>query len=829
MSKLLRQVKTCVMDCRKEIISFTLLSLALVALYIIPGKEPLVKRSFGYLPLAALSIIWGQAFFTSRKYFSLAFLFSSVALFSVVRLRLILDLSVGGAPYARTIIFSSALIAVILLVCNLPKNKLVRALLSLGGAAMLFIAPAVIWGYYSTARAYLSRDAVLALMQTNIQESLSYLSDFGTAKTSLITVIFLVFLALFAFCAAKFGGLKPLSKKTGALAVLFIALNGYAVYKYLDATYLTQHLAQAKTVLEEYDNFQRMKAERRININDDDLLFDDEAGVYIVVIGESHTKDHMSAYGYDKDTTPWLTKMRGDGHAVIMERAYSCHTHTVPVLSYALTEKNQYDSRTLADCAAFTDMAKGAGYRTIWLSNQARRGVYENPISVIADATDEQSFVGQQIYLKGDRFGVTPDANTRDCLDENILAALDSITLAPKTLIVVHLMDCHGSYRDRYDQEFARYSSDRTINAYDNAVRYNDWLMEKLYEKVSAYSNFKGLMFFADHGEDPDRRRGHDCINFTPPMAKIPCYFLLSDEYANVHPDRVANLNRAKDEIFTNDLVYNAVLGMMGVKSRSGYEPQNDITGGAYDASPERFTTVYGEIKITDVENTGATKKLWAHRCDSVEKLEEQLSTFAGVELDITYAPSQRTFDTSHDPQPGVEHPLEDFFAVLAGRDTKIWLDYKNLTAENAVPSRMELNRLLAKYGIEKSRAIVESGNYRELKAFREDGFYTSYYCPVTYDKKERERFFKSESERRAFKEAVLTAANSGFVDAVSFPVEYYDTVKESGVAIDLLTWDVGAKYKNYVYDKGDRERQKRLNDEQLKVILITSPSAFNR
>lgn len=82
-----------------------------------------------------------------------------------------------------------------------------------------------------------------------------------------------------------------------------------------------------------------MKAERRVNINDDDLLFDDEAGVYVVVIGESHTKDHMSAYGYDKDTAPWLTKMRDNGRAVIMERAYSCHTHTTPVLSYALTEK----------------------------------------------------------------------------------------------------------------------------------------------------------------------------------------------------------------------------------------------------------------------------------------------------------------------------------------------------------------------------------------------------------------------------------------------------------------------------------------------------------
>lgn len=124
---------------------------------------------------------------------------------------------------------------------------------------------------------------------------------------------------------------------------------------------------------------------------------------------------------------------------------------------------------------------------------------------------------------------------------------------------------------------------------------------------------------------------------------------------------------------------------------------------------------------------------------------------------------------------------------------------------------------------------ILESDVWRELKAFRDDGFYTSYYCPVTYDKKARERFFKSETERRTFKEAVLRAASSGFVDAVSFPVEYYDIVKESGVTVDLLTWDLGAQYNNYVLDKDDRQRQKRLQDEQLKVILITSPSAFNR
>lgn len=610
MSKLLQQVKTCVVGRRKEIISFTVLSLALIALYVFYSNDPPVNRFFGLLPLTALLIIWGQAFFTSRKYFSLAFLFCFIALFSVVKLRFILNILVGGAPYGRTINFSSALILLILLACNLPKNKLARGLLSFGSAALLFIFPVVIWGYYLTSGAYLSRDAVLAIMQTNNQEALSYLSHFGTAKTWLIAAMYFAFVALFAFCAAKFGGLKPLSKKTIVSAAVFLTLNGAVIYKYAATSYLTQNLAQAKEVLAEYDKFKQMKAQRRINIDADDLLFDDEAGVYVVVIGESQTKDHMSAYGYDKDTTPWLTKMRSNERAVIMERAYSCDISTLGSLSYALTEKNQYDQRTLADCAAFTDMAKGAGYRTIWLSNQPRMSIFDSPTSVIADDTDEQHFVGKQIQLKADHFGVNPDAEFRKGLDEDILAALDGITLAPKTLIVIHLSGCHIAYRDRYDQEFAHYSDDKTINAYDNAVRYNDWFMEKFYDKVAALPHFKGMVFFSDHGEDPDRNLGHDYSKFTPSMCKIPCYFILSEEYEKTYPERAANLRRAQDKIFTNDLVYNAVLGMMGVKSRSGYEPQNDITSGAYDANPERFMTVYGKIKIIDLKNIGTPKNL---------------------------------------------------------------------------------------------------------------------------------------------------------------------------------------------------------------------------
>ena len=122
--------------------------------------------------------------------------------------------------------------------------------------------------------------------------------------------------------------------------------------------------------------------------------------------------------------------------------------------------------------------------------------------------------------------------------------------------------------------------------------------------------------------------------------------------------------------------------------------------------------------------------KLWAHRCDSVEKMQENMSKFEGVELDINYFAEEHEFDVSHDKQEKLKYPLENFLSELSNSNTKIWLDFKNLSAENSLEAKQRLEFLFSKYHIDKSRAIVESHNVSELGHFRAAGWYTSYYVP---------------------------------------------------------------------------------------------------
>ena len=59
---------------------------------------------------------------------------------------------------------------------------------------------------------------------------------------------------------------------------------------------------------------------------------------YVLVIGESQNKDHMSLHGYSRKTTPWIDEQICRPNWVSFNHAYSNYVQTVPALSLALTD-----------------------------------------------------------------------------------------------------------------------------------------------------------------------------------------------------------------------------------------------------------------------------------------------------------------------------------------------------------------------------------------------------------------------------------------------------------------------------------------------------------
>lgn len=494
----------------------------------------------------------------------------------------------------HTIGFLVGVYSMLLLLGTLISNaKIKKIFYSL--TITIFILPALgFWFYYGISGSFIHPDTLMTIFQTNFSESQSYLRDNVTPSAiffSLIPFIGIPIIYHYSSVLPSFQLQSFRNNKTIALILILCCGIGWMTYHNRDNLYRQLYKGTCD-YLHQYTTFADNKKKRENSIlTAFNLTQTDRPGVYFLVIGESQNRLHMNAYGYDRDTTPWLTDQRHNPDFIIYDNAYSCHTHTVPVITYALTAKNQYNSLKLENAVSIIEVAKAAGFKTIWLSNQVQYSAWDTPITVIASEADEQHWINKNI-------GETTKTNY---FDGQLVNTLSEIHPFSKMLIVIHLMGNHGSYEDRYPSDYDIYHGDNhRIDHYDDSIRYNDYVVSQLYEKAKNIPNFKAFMYFSDHTDAVDQNLSHDASNFVYPMTYIPFYMAFSKEYQEEYPMIFENLKKHSSNYFTNDLIFNTVLGIMNLHLDEIYEPENDLTNSDYNSDANRFMTLYGKKKIKD-------------------------------------------------------------------------------------------------------------------------------------------------------------------------------------------------------------------------------------
>jgi hypothetical protein len=139
-------------------------------------------------------------------------------------------------------------------------------------------------------------------------------------------------------------------------------------------------------------------------------------------------------------------------------------------------------------------------------------------------------------------------------------------------------------------------------------------------------------------------------------------------------------------------------------------------------------------LKEVKQRNGLAYEKIWAHRVNTKEKLQEAKQLFAGVEIDAVFDVQSRKFFLYHPPAENIGFELSELLRISGDKpDLKLWLDWKNPEIENFDYAFEELNRLDGLYRI-KNRMIVETGSYAvfsDLKNLSEKGWMHSYYLPT--------------------------------------------------------------------------------------------------
>lgn len=296
----------------------------------------------------------------------------------------------------------------------------------------------------------------------------------------------------------------------------------------------------------------------------------DSKQTYIIVIGESLTRNHMGLYGYKRETTPVFSAMQSE--LLIFNNTISSHAQTQPSLRNALTQSNTQNKIALQDALSLVDLANKAGFKTWWISNQQP---LRATLSAIASSASVVNFISNDFHgVENKRF----DGFMLPYVEK---ALADS---SGKKLIFIHMMGSHLQYANRYPEEFNIFTDDNVksfttppsarainyINQYDNSIRYTDSFAGGVFNMLKQQSGINAALFFADHGEEVYQDMdflGHGPDNPSHNMFEIPLLVWTSMDYKTQRPNTVQTMRSHLTAPFMLDDLYQFAGTIMGIQS----------------------------------------------------------------------------------------------------------------------------------------------------------------------------------------------------------------------------------------------------------------------
>jgi glucan phosphoethanolaminetransferase (alkaline phosphatase superfamily) len=293
--------------------------------------------------------------------------------------------------------------------------------------------------------------------------------------------------------------------------------------------------------------------------------------VHILVIGESARRDSWSAYGYSRQTTPRLDRLKGE--AIFFSNVVADANFTTAAVPILLTGMHPDSFDLGAVRGNLVDLAKEAGYSTTWLLNQDI-----GPSLLVGLAADRTVY--PQTLRQAGLGQLPPDGVLLPALGKELARSAGS----PR-FIGMHTIGSHWEYFERYPSGFGHFEpsrglnimsaflggkvDQRVVNAYDNSVLYTDWFLGQVIDQARKLTVPATVTYVADHGEDLyalDGRAGHGTPTYSRRQFEIPAFVWVNAAYRRVHPDKVHAMEQnAARQIRTHNFFY-SLADLMGIR-----------------------------------------------------------------------------------------------------------------------------------------------------------------------------------------------------------------------------------------------------------------------
>lgn len=439
----------------------------------------------------------------------------------------------------------------------------------------------------------LNASSIFVFLNTNFNEA----SEFMAIKMTPLLLLFIPYIALFVLSLRN---IPLLSSNSKGKKIVWSSLWLFVAVFFIDNIVHQRFLRLAVPDVErafvsffnESKEYKNLKTRELYNI-DTELTTNDSTFV-VVIIGESCNRNHMSLYGYGRETTPRL-QARHD--LLVFDNVISANSNTLRSVMNFLTENNTDNPRPLDSCIHIFDVLHSSPYKTYWLSNQSPIGLWDNGVTNLAQNADVKTFIN-----------ITANSS-KECtmtvsLDELLFEPLQSVMndTTKHKVVFLHLMGCHTQYNKRYPIRFALFEDSgdkrtRVINTYDNAVYYNDFVVDSIFSMLDSYSlSHKGVrvsaLYFSDHGEnvyDEGDYSGHDYSDRIP-NANVEIPFILwfsqsQREYLNTHNPHIQE--RLHTPYMIDDLFHTII--ELSCIATPCFDSTRSFINNNYDSSRQRL------------------------------------------------------------------------------------------------------------------------------------------------------------------------------------------------------------------------------------------------
>ena len=233
----------------------------------------------------------------------------------------------------------------------------------------------------------------------------------------------------------------------------------------------------------------------------------------IVIMGESLTSKKMSLFGYPKESTPNLDRLRDKPNFRYTWGISSGVTTDVSIPTFfTLKREPQNTTPLITNSTNLLRLAKQHGYTTHYVTTQSLFLIS----GVLADFADHK-----EVY-KG--------------YDQLLVDYLKSVDFNKSNFIVLHQRNSHSPYERYTPPKFHYYPykdlpyHDYMLATYLNSIRYTDYIVNEVFKKVDALPECSVVFFTSDHGEmtgekEEGGRYGHAYLGFADTQVPLIIYY----------------------------------------------------------------------------------------------------------------------------------------------------------------------------------------------------------------------------------------------------------------------------------------------------------------